>query len=1217
MTHSHLNEHQPSSFPVRMAALLGALVALGIFAAAPASAAYEQVGCFAGPFPGLNTSCKPTVEEKFFEEMQLGGVSAMAVNATGAGGVKPGTVYAATFDFVSGETHVVRYEPDAEGGVTFVESWRAEGGKFNERCGPLVGTTCQTHTSDEKSGLDVEVDQATGNVYVANITLPGEFLVTEYTPDGSAVITRFGEMAAAGETPASSPEKVHQSAYPGEIAVDGSGDVYVADILNFGAFDRRLMVFKPQSPGDYEHYVYAGQGHDLATTGDFPIGPVTDAAGHVYVKGNEYVDEYDPTQPSAPPICHFDYLAGGIYGMTVDPATGEPFFYSYKDRKIHRLSACQEGKFVELESFKKAPTRSDLFALAFDPDRQLGPSRAPGVLYGAAPKGTSDDGSGEPGQGALGYIFAPVKETLPSVESQAVTHVTSTTALLGAQINPEGSQTRYAFRYLTDAAYEAAGDSFAGAAEAPMGGSVLGAGETALSAAATISGLQPDTRYRFRVVATSHCAADEPEKVCEGDGPAQLFSTFPVEAPGLPDDRVWELVSPASKNGGQVVPAQPEISSCPVECKPRATSASERPMQSAPDGDAIVYEGTSPFFAGEGAISENEYIARRTASGWQTTSLVPAQTQQGAENGYVAFDKELTHGLLAQTAPALNPEAPGEYPDLYWQPMGAPSSLSPLLTQAPPDRLPGQGSETLALRYAGASADFSRVFFTANDALTQATSAAPAAVDGGPGKHNLYEWDEGQLRLVNVLPGNTETVPGAAAGAGSAHAISGDGSRVFWSDEAGHVFVRERAEVTREIPGSGPGAGFLAAAADGSEVLLSDGDLYDLETGTSTDLTAGNGGFQGILGQGEDLSHVYFVDTAVLSEEADGLGAKAQAGQDNLYAWDAGSITFVTTLLATDNGAASGDWAASPSARTAEASPNGRWVGFRSTARLTGYDNTGPCEFGGGTGPCQEVFLFDSGTGKLVCASCDPSNVRPLGNAVLRLIKSGIATQLPQPRYLTDSGRLYFDSRDSLSPFDTNNGVEDVYQYEPNEDGNCKRASGCISLISAGHGAADSNFLAVDEDGKNVFFTTRDQLVSKDHDDLIDLYVAHEGGAETEGAAGGECRGEACQGPVPVAPVESVPGSLAFSGVGNLLTSVPPSPSGVVVSGPRARVLTRAQKLARALTACRKKPGRGRRVVCERTARKRYGASAKGKGSAVKDPKEKGSVVKNRKRGGR
>ena len=55
----------------------------------------------------------------------------------------------------------------------------------------------------------------------------------------------------------------------------------------------------------------------------------------------------------------------------------------------------------------------------------------------------------------------------------------------------------------------------------------------------------------------------------------------------------------------------------------------------------------------------------------------------------------------------------------------------------------------------------------------------------------------------------------------------------------------------------------------------------------------------------------------------------------------------------------------------------------------------------------------------------------------------------------------------------------------------------------------------MDESGKNVFFTTRDQLTLKDKDELIDLYDAREDGgipAETE-VARTECQGEACQAP--------------------------------------------------------------------------------------------------------
>jgi len=498
----------------------------------------------------------------------------------------------------------------------------------------------------------------------------------------------------------------------------------------------------------------------------------------------------------------------------------------------------------------------------------------------------------------------------------------------------------------------------------------------------------------------------------------------------------------------------------------------------------------------------------------------------------MAFDEGLSEGILQQLKPVLSPLAPPGYPNLYSQPTADPLALSPLLGTEPPNR---PGSE-FTLAYAGAATDLSQVFFAANDALTEEVPGiAPAASDGGAGKANLYEWERvsGQLRLVNVAPDNATTEPGASFGFAGANTISADGSRAFWSDSAGQPYVREDGEVTREISGSGK---FLVAAIDGSRVLLDDGSLYDLQSEETTDLTEGKGGFQGLVGQSDDLSKIYFVDTAVLDEAPNAEGEAAEAGKYNLYSWDEGTTRFVVQLLADDNnlgfGAGAGDWAYSPSGRTAQASPNGRYLAFLSTAPLTGYDNVGPCTYVGGPdesfvdGPCREVFLYDTSTDELRCASCNPSGAKPLGVSTLR-------TSLQ--RSLTDSGRLFFDSQDSLSLSDTNEGVEDVYEFEPEGVGSCEREGGCVSLVSAGREAVDSNLLTVDESGKNVFFTTRDQLTLKDKDELIDLYDAREDGgipAETE-VVDPECQGEACQPPASV-PNDPTPGSSSFQGAGNV-----------------------------------------------------------------------------------
>ena len=1071
--------------PPRTGRVLGLLLFLSLFLAAPASATYEQVKTFAGNEPLFETS-------------------ALAVNSTGAGGVPAGTLYAAS-------TRGTAVFP----GAYAVASFTPKG----ERLGTWKGFDAR----------GIAVDQTTGYVFV----LTGGFAagspgnVKVFSADGSKLIATIGQVGAPGETIAEGPEKIHE---PWAIAVDDSGTVYVVDQASD---EGRIMAFEPQSPGDYEHYVYAGRADDLKEV--FARHLALDSAGHLYASLEASIQEFDLADPSTP-VCELEVPGSGAEGMTVNPQSGEVFYFSFKNGKIHQLAPCNsQGELVETASFALTPKPvGGMEALALNPALAYEASRPPGILY-AASHSTF---------GGLGYISAAPEIHPPSVESESVASVTSSTATLGAQINPKGSPTRYVFQYITDTAYQAnePSERFAGAVEAPLGAAALGSGQEVLSAAVALVGLTPDTEYHYRVIATSPCDPEHEAELCEDTGDAQAFHTFPLEAPGLPDNRAWELVSPAQKQGGEVVPAEPQTASCGLECKP-STFGNTFPMQSSPDGKAVVYEGF-PFSTSEGAARFNEYLSKRTGSGWQTTILSPS-----LDGSHSAFDAELTNGLIASnvTQITLSPEAPAGYANLYTQDTANPLALIPLITAPPPNRNP-------RLTFAGASADFSQLFFEANDALSGETPFAPPAVDGGEKKNNLYESVNGQLRLVNILPGNGEAVPGAEFGSGKqlksgnvndfrsdfSNAISDDGSRVFWSDEAGQVYVREDGESTRAIPDPGK---FLTAAADGSKVLLSNGHSYDLETEETTDLTAGEGGFEGIIGQSENLSRIYFIDTAVLDEEENDYGAKAQVGKDNLYAWREGVTTFIATLVATDNSVSGasghGAWQAAPPIRTAEASPDGRWVAFQSKAPLTGYDNTcsifDPNTLKYGIGPCMEVFLYDSDLGKLICPVCNPSGTRPLGWSTLGVILNAAAA-FPQPRYLTDEGRLFFDSQDSLSAFDTNDGVEDVYEYEPQGIGSCKRAGGCVSLISAGHEPIDSNFLAADATGKSIFFTSRDQLVLKDRDDLIDVYVAREDGgipAETE-TARSECQGETCQ-PAAVVPNDPTPGSSSFEGAGNVV----------------------------------------------------------------------------------
>jgi hypothetical protein len=508
------------------------------------------------------------------------------------------------------------------------------------------------------------------------------------------------------------------------------------------------------------------------------------------------------------------------------------------------------------------------------------------------------------------------------------------------------------------------------------------------------------------------------------------------------------------------------------------------------------------------------------------------------------------------------------------------------------------------VNYAGANAGaagaeaFTHVLFQANDALTgEEPGLAPAAPVVAAEGRDLYEYSEGRLHLINVLPGNAAAAANAVIGSGLlletkgagnfdfAHAISDDGQRVFWSAApGGQVYVREDGSSTTEIPDH---AGkFLTATPDGSKVLLSDGKVYGLEDESLSDLTEGRGGFQGIAGTSEDLSRVYFVDT----EE---LGGEGQAGKPNLYLWEegethTGTTRFIATLLATDNEAGAGGagelgvWHAAPGDRLAQTTPDGRFLAFESRARLTGFDNTL------GKSVDYEVFEYDAQSRTLVCSSCNPREEAPLGSSNLALMRGGEEFMgEPQNLPARGDGRLFFESRDRLVQGDSNGPVQDVYEWEPAGVGGCVRVDGCVALISSGRSSSDSSFLASDATGNNVFFTARDRLVGADKDDFLDVYDARVGGgfpSVTEPAA---CQGEGCLGALGEPPLFGAPASATFTGLGNFAASAP------VVVGPP--VLTRAQRLARALRACHAKHNRRKRIACERQARKRYGPLPKSK----------------------
>jgi hypothetical protein len=167
-----------------------------------------------------------------------------------------------------------------------------------------------------------------------------------------------------------------------------------------------------------------------------------------------------------------------------------------------------------------------------------------------------------------------------------------------------------------------------------------------------------------------------------------------------------------------------------------------------------------------------------------------------------------------------------------------------------------------------------------------------------------------------------------------------------------------------------------------------------------------------------------------------------------------------------------------------------------------------------------------------------------------------------------DDGRVFFDTANPLLSAAVN-GVSNVYEY----------ASGGLSLISTGASAENSFFYDASASGEDVFFVTTQHLVRGDTASGMALYDARIGGGFPAPEAPAQCSGEGCR---PAAAGVFAAPPLLSAGVqssGNL----PPPPA-------KAVVLTRAQKLQRALHACHRKHGARRRAACRRQARLRYGA---------------------------
>jgi hypothetical protein len=578
--------------------------------------------------------------------------------------------------------------------------------------------------------------------------------------------------------------------------------------------------------------------------------------------------------------------------------------------------------------------------------------------------------------------------TGPSIDSTYAVEVNSTAAGLRAQINPHGLATTYHFEYGASAAY---GQSTAESAS-------LGADNQDHTAGARIQGLEPGAVYHYRVVATN---ATAPSGI---DGPDGTFATQPAggAAPTLPDNRGYELVTPAVKGDGSFLMP--------------GGGGGLPSFQAAVSGDGMTFSTRTPL--PDATTGGNDaYLSARGPDGWSSRDLFPPQTISTVVGGSLAasaFSPDLSKmafvdGGSTSDSPPLVSGEPERGTNLFLRDNA--TNIYQLMDVTPAGVTPGGSG------FEGASADFSRILFGSDAELVPGALTHPRV--------NLYEWSGGSVSIAGLIPVAPATrcgaggpacvisAEGASLGGGEGldthngllNAVSPDGSNVFFTDAdvfatvfglPQQLYVREKGETTVEYSasqktnGSGPGgtdpAGthipeYWPASPDGSkafftscEQLTNDStassaqsgghchgenmgsslvgnDLYQYDTasGVLTDLTVDHSGdpvgadVQAVYGASSDGSYVYFVANGVLAAGASPGDChqivNGVKGHCNLYVTHNGTVTFIARI-ADDASIQSGSAGNwEEYATTARVTPDGTHLAFETTASVTGYDN--------------------------------------------------------------------------------------------------------------------------------------------------------------------------------------------------------------------------------------------------------------------------------------
>ncbi len=456
---------------------------------------------------------------------------------------------------------------------------------------------------------------------------------------------------------------------------------------------------------------------------------------------------------------------------------------------------------------------------------------------------------------------------------------------------------------------------------------------------------------------------------------AQAYATIEAPpiystAPGLPDGRVYEEVSPVNKNGNEAGAGSNEL-----------FGGIWHYSIAAADGDSVLFEGTGGM--GETAAAYNLFfVASRTTAGWTTRSVMPRAQESPAEFGgtlqaqpqYLDPSADLSH-VMFKAAPRFAEDMPDECGTYRGEPIlghaeqlylsgSDPFSAATWLDRAgiphPIEICTLYHSEAGAP--VGGTPDFSTVYFTyPGTLLPEDASRAPNVSSDavyGLSDWGFYEYREGELREAGVLPdGSLDPLGAVPAASGHGRTpvgnqVSADGSRAFFvspdpascgtscatAADPPELYVREHGEKTllvskdtllpevNGLPTAAPNgaapmpnhfnngsefdASYVFASSDGSQAFFQSEDQLTAQApqGPPGDMSPKTYDFDVNTGS---LTYLPGVDAeGILAVSADGSRVLFNS-ENGLSVWSAGpaggSVTPIFALGAGRPARASGD----------------------------------------------------------------------------------------------------------------------------------------------------------------------------------------------------------------------------------------------------------------------------------------------------------------------